>query len=256
MLRAGVDLHGQAQILRNVLTAIGHPEGKGARAVVFDLDSTLLDNRPRQARIAREFAAEAGAQRLLDCPPERIVSWDLRDTARLSGYSREEAEGLYPAFKEFWRARFFTSPYCADDAPIAGARAFLQAVLGAGGRIIYVTGRHVGMGEGTVESFRRAGFPLPRWPLGPGQPSSDEPVQLWLKPDPAGDDDVWKETCHVALEQSAGIAAAFDNEPTHVNAYKRRFQDAAVIHLDTDHSGREVQVLESIPSITDFSMGA
>ena len=79
-------------------------------------------------------------------------------------------------------------------------------------------------------------------------------MQLWLKPDPAGDDDLWKETCHTALSEARGIAAAFDNEPTHVNAYKRRFADAAVIHLDTDHSGRAVAVLESIPSIIDFSL--
>jgi hypothetical protein len=244
----------QAQILRDALAAVGHPDGAGPRALVFDLDSTLLDNRPRQARIVREYAALHGEPRLADCPPEKIVSWDLRDTARLCGCSREEAEELYPALKEFWRARFFTSEYCADDVAIPGAAEFLSAALGAGARIIYVTGRHVGMGAGTVESFRRAGFPLPSWPLGPGHPESDAPVQLWLKPDPEGDDDAWKERCHAQLAAQRGIAAAFDNEPTHVNGYKKKFAEARVVHLDTDHSGRAVVVLESIPSVLDFAM--
>jgi len=244
----------QPRLLREALAAIGHPGGNGPRAVVFDLDSTLLDNRPRQARIVREYGAQRGEARLIDCQPDRIVSWDLRDTARLLGYRKEEAERIYPAFKEFWRTRFFTSDYCADDIAIAGAAQFLQAALGAGGRIIYVTGRHTGMGAGTVQSFERARFPVPQWPLGPGQPASEAPVQLWLKPDPDGDDDAWKESCHHALLAQGGIAAAFDNEPTHVNGYKQRFESARVIHLDTDHSGRAVPVLETIPSVLDFLM--
>jgi hypothetical protein len=51
-----------------------------------------------------------------------------------------------------------------------------------------------------------------------------------------------------------GIVAAFDNEPTHDNAYKRSFPDAVVVHLDTDHSRRPVEVLADIPSIHDFVM--
>ena len=37
-------------------------------------------------------------------------------------------------------------------------------------------------------------------------------------------------------------------------AYKVSFPDAVVVHLDTDHSRRPVEVLESIPSIHDFVM--
>ena len=79
-------------------------------------------------------------------------------------------------------------------------------------------------------------------------------MQLWLKPRLADDDDRWKEICHARLLQLAGIACAFDNEPTHVNAYKRSFPQAHVVHLDTDHSRRPVEVLASIPSILDFRM--
>jgi len=53
---------------------------------------------------------------------------------------------------------------------------------------------------------------------------------------------------------SSAVACAFDNEPTHVNAYKRSFPEAAVVHLDTDHSRRPVEVLPEIPSIHDFVM--
>ena len=232
--------HQQTRILRSALAAI-RPERPAA---AFDLDSTLLMNRVRQARIIREYGAQQGDARLAACPPEAIVSWDLRDSARLCGLSGAEAEAVYPALKEFWRTRFFTSAYCADDTPVAGARDFLHAVLERGGEILYITGRHEEMGAGTVESFRRAGFPLP----------AGEQVQLWLKPRPADDDDAWKETCHQRLLALRGICAAFDNEPTHVNAYKKSFPQAVVVHLDTDHSRRPVDVRLDIPSIHDFVM--
>ena len=230
----------QARILRSALEAI-----RPARpAAAFDLDSTLLMNKVRQARIVREYGVAQGDRRLAGCPPEAIVSWDLRDSAKLCGLTEEEAEAAYPAMKEFWRERFFTSEYCKDDTPVPGARGFLHEVLRSGGEILYITGRHQEMGEGTLESFRRAGFPLPR----------GEQVQLWLKPDLADDDDAWKEICHRRLIDLRGIACAFDNEPTHVNAYKRSFPGALVVHLDTDHSRRPVEVLPDIPSIHDFVM--
>ena len=230
----------QTRVLRAALGAIRSDRP----AAAFDLDSTVLSNKPRQARIVREFARSRGLSQLATCPPEAVVSWDLRDTMRLCGLPDEEAEALAPALKDFWRERFFTSEYCRLDEPIAGAREFLQRVLGAGGQVLYVTGRHQEMEPGTLESFRRAGFPLP----------DAVRVQLWLKPRLADDDDRWKEICHARLLQLAGIACAFDNEPTHVNAYKRSFPQAHVVHLDTDHSRRPVEVLASIPSILDFRM--
>jgi hypothetical protein len=228
----------QTRVLRAALEAVS------GRPAAFDLDSTILSNRPRQARIVREYGALRGDARLLACPPEAVVSWDLGDTLRLCGVGRDEIGALVPALREFWKERFFTSEYCRDDLPVAGARDYLHAVLGRGGEILYVTGRHEGMRDGTLDAFRHAGFPLPR----------GKDVQLWMKPKPDDDDDAWKESCHARLKEMRGLAAAFDNEPTHVNAYKRSFPDAQVVHLDTDHSRRPVEVLPDIPSIHDFVM--
>lgn len=228
----------QSRILQSALDSI-RPERPAA---AFDLDSTLLVNKSRQARIVREFGEATGDRRLAACRPEQIVSWDLRDTARLCGLGEQEIKALVPQLKEFWKARFFTSEYCRDDTPVPGASDFLRRVLGKGGEILYVSGRHQEMAEGTLESFRRAGFPLP----------DGERVQLWLKPQLADDDDAWKEICQRRLVDLSGIACAFDNEPSHVNSYKRSFPDAVVVHLDTDHSGRPVDVLPDILSIHDF----
>lgn len=228
----------QARILRAALQAIR----PGRHAAAFDLDSTLLINKFRQARIVREWGRRLGEPRLAACPPEAIVSWDLRDSARLCGLSEGEVERMLPGLKAFWLERFFSSEYCRDDSPVAGARQFLEQVLARGGEILYITGRHEEMREGTLESFRRAGFPLPE----------GERVRLWLKPNLPDDDDAWKEHCHARLRELRQVACAFDNEPTHVNAYKRAFPEAVVVHLDTDHSRRPVDVHPEVPSIRDF----
>jgi len=230
----------QTRILRAALNAIrpGHP------VAAFDLDSTLLVNRSRQARIVREYGAQRGDARLASCTTAAVTSWDLRDTLRLCGVPAEQGATMIAELRAFWHERFFTSEYCRDDTPVAGAPAYVRAALEAGGEVLYITGRPETMREGTLESFARAGFP----------PPAGDTVQLWLKPDLADDDDRWKEICHARLKELRGVACAFDNEPTHVNAYKRSFPDAAVVHVDTDHSRRPVDVLPEIPSILDFVM--
>ena len=230
----------QTRILKSALEAI-RPDRPAA---AFDLDSTILSNKPRQTRIVREFGRERGIAQLERCPPEAIVTWDLRDTMRACGLSREEVARLIRDLHGFWLERFFTSEYCKEDEPIAGAADYLWCAQGRGAQILYITGRHAGMGPGTLDSFRRAGFPLP----------DGTRVQLWLKPHLSDDDDRWKEICQARLLDMSGLACAFDNEPTHVNAYKRAFPDAQVVHLDTDHSGRRVEVRPDVPSIVDFRM--
>jgi len=123
------------------------------RPAAFDLDSTVLSNKPRQARIVREFGAQRGDARLAQCTPRQIVSWDLRDTLRLCGLSEPEVRHAAVDLRQFWLDRFFTSEYCADDVPIAGAAAYLQRVREAGGEILYITGRHEEMKDGTLAAF-------------------------------------------------------------------------------------------------------
>ena len=234
------DRAAQTRVLRAALDAVK----PGRPVAAFDLDSTILINKVRQTRIVREYGALRGDRRLQGCQPEAVISWDLRDTLRLCGVNDAEIAAMVPELRGFWRDRFFSSEYCKDDTPVAGAREFLSAVLATGGEILYITGRHREMERGTLESFRRAGFPLP----------DGERVQLWLKPQLADDDDRWKEICHARLRELRALACAFDNEPTHVNAYKLAFPDAVVVHLDTDYSPRPVEVLPEIPSIHDFVM--
>ena len=233
------DRYSQASVLREALAALALP---GAVAV-FDLDSTLLDNRPRQARILREFGASVGDPRLATCEPDHWTGWDLESPMHACGLSESEIAGLAADAKAFWRERFFTSEYCRADAPMPGASLFLQRVVTAGAVVCYVTGRHEPMAPGTLECLRRAGFPLP---------ADHGDLHLWMKPALGVDDDQWKRSVTARLRDLGEVRVAFDNEPTHINGYRAEFPDCLAVHLDTDHSGRDVEIDEAIPSVRDF----
>ncbi len=220
----------------------------GPRAVLaFDLDSTLFDNRPRQARILREFGVSVSQRALGLCEPRHWDSgFDMRGAMRNCGLSEPEVEAHFAAARTFWLERFFTSDYCVDDTVVPGAAAFTRAVVDAGAHLVYVTGRHEGMRTGTESCMRRHGLAVP----------DDARVHLLMKPRPEDDDDAFKREAHARLGTWGTLIAAFDNEPTHVNDYARRFPDARVIHLATDHSGRPVPLLETIVSVPHFDPDA
>jgi hypothetical protein len=229
-----------APVLQGVLMRARAVGRRGV--VVFDLDSTVFDNRPRQARILREFGAFRKIDALAHCSPTDFNSgWDLRAAMRNCGLTTEEAEGIYPEAKQFWLKRFFTSAYCREDVAIRGAPQFVKAVAEAGAIVCYVTGRHEGMKSGTLDAMRNCGFLMP----GNG-------VHLIMKPTPEMGDDEFKRRAHREVAKLGTMIAAFDNEPTHVNDYRRTFPEATIVHLATDHSGRPVGLLEGVLSVPHF----
>jgi hypothetical protein len=211
---------------------------------VFDLDSTLLDNRPRQARILQEYGRAATVPALLAVAPEHLQGWSLDAALQRAGLGEAAVRAHRAPLRAFWEERFFTSAYCRLDVPLPGAPAFVRAVRAAGARIAYVTGRPAAMEEGTLEVLERCGFPVP----------DGEAAWLFLKPGEALHDDVWKTIARDAVDALGPVAVAFDNEPAHVNAYARAWRRALAVHLDTDHSGRPVQVDPGIPSVADLRL--
>jgi hypothetical protein len=242
-----------------VLAAVDLRQGPAARAllqevldrcrtpravVVFDLDSTLLDNKPRQACIMAEYGREHGVPALAGSRREHwTAGWDFRHAMRNTGLPEAAIEAHAEPYRVLWRDRFFTSEYCRLDEPLAGAVEFVRAVREVGGRVLYVTGRHEGMRTGTEECFARVGLPQ----------SDGDAVQLWMKPTLEEDDDGFKARVHAELPRAGEVVAVFDNEPTHVNDYRESLPHARVVHLATDHSLRNVLVAREIPSIADFS---
>lgn len=240
--RARVD--DQGRILADVLARAraAAPRGIG----VFDLDSTLLDNRPRQARILQDYGRASGLAVLLHARPEHWQGWDLAAALRRAGLDAAEVADHFARARRFWLERFFTSGYCRLDVPIAGAPEFARAVAAQGVQLAYVTGRPCEMEDGTLEVFRRFGFPLP----------DGARVHLLMKPRTELGDESWKALAGERVERLGPVFTAFDNEPAHVNAYALAWPEARCVHLDTDHSGRPVPVLGRVPSVADLRLEA
>ncbi len=232
----------QAAIL---LAALARARAGGRAAIAaLDLDSTLLDNRPRQAEILRDYGRFAGIPALGAVGPEHLQGWDLERALRNAGLSRGEVDLHAAAVRRFWEERFFTNGYCRLDVPVPGSAAFARAVRATGCRIAYVTGRPTAMEAGTLHVLRRFGFPLP----------DGVTVFLLMKPGEALRDDAWKA---IARDEVGGLGRpvlAVDNEPAHVNAYARAWPEALVVHVDTDDSGRPVEVDRAIPSVADLAL--
>jgi beta-phosphoglucomutase-like phosphatase (HAD superfamily) len=225
--------------------ALARARASAPRGVaVFDLDSTLIDNRPRQALILQDYGRTAGLPALLATRPEHVQGWDLDAALRNAGLPESLVSAHADRARQFWEERFFTSAFCRFDVPVAGAPAFVRAVRAAGARIAYVTGRPEPMEEGTLEVLGRFDFPLP----------DGETTWLFMKPGEALRDDAWKAIARDAVDALGPIALVFENEPAHVNAYARAWRRAFVVHLDTDHSGRPVEVDRGILSVADLRL--
>lgn len=236
-------LHPSAQdVLASVLAAAeqGGPTG----VVAFDLDSTLLDNRPRQAAIVRQFAAQEGLHTLTAFEARHLhTGFDLREALERAGLDRELVARWMPAFRAQWLQRFFTSDACLEDIPVPGAPAYATRVHATGVQLVYLTARPERMRPGTLEVLGRFGFPLP----GGG-------VQLWMKPDDTSvSDEDFKRSTHHALTAVGQLVAAFDNEPGHANDFRATFPGAMVVLLATGHSGRVGVLAEGIAVIPDLT---
>ena len=243
VLSAGPPLEG-ASARALLERALRRAEREAPSAIaIFDLDSTLIDNRPRQAAIMRAFGAARGLPELERCEPDHWQGWDFRLAMKNAGLSDEAIRDHESAFKPFWFERFFTSEYCALDQPIAGAVEYTRAVADTGAQLVYVTGRPEDMRDGTLNVFTSRGFP---------QPGGDR-ARLIMKPTLMEGDDIYKIRIHDELRERGQVVAAFDNEPTHINGYQDGFPAALCVHLATDHSPRDVRVAEGIPSIRDFT---
>ncbi len=218
---------------------INHAEG---RRFVFDLDSTLLNNRPRNAAIMQEFGSVHGVPTLMDATAEHFQDWSARNAMTAIGLTTHEVEQHIDSYQDYWYERFFTSDYCEHDIVVPESAEFVAALIDGGGVVNYLTGRHEGMREGTAASLSKLSFPAP----------SAERVKLLMKPRLEGSDDLFKVETLKKLEIEGPVFAAFDNEPTHINSYRTAFPNAVCVHLMTDHSMREVELLDNIVSIVDF----
>ncbi len=221
----------------------GVPSGP-TPVVVFDLDGTLMDNRPRSAAILREAADALETELPQIAPSLRSATADhlaylLADTLGRLGITRTDHVALV---EDFWRARFFRDEHLAHDVALAGAVSFAKACYDAGAVLVYLTGRDLPlMGLGTFKSLRDLGFPI-----------GITGTELVLKPDAAMPDEAFKRLAAPELLRVGRVVAAFDNEPGNCNVFAELYPECASVLVDTQHMPGAPPVLPAVKIIGDF----
>jgi hypothetical protein len=210
-------------VLTPILAAI-HEHRAERPVVLFDLDGTLYDNRPRTLRILHAFAAQLPSEHARDAQIIRaLTSADLQYRLEETLLPRGVAPAVLEAAQRAWRVRFFTDMACSDDVPLPGAVHYVRRCWDLGATVVYLTGRDIpGMLLGSCRTIRDDGFPIaiPR-------------VELVMKPTFEEGDTAFKERLLDPLGELGRVVASFDNEPVNCNLFHRRWPDAHTVLLDT-----------------------
>jgi hypothetical protein len=219
--------------------------GEPVPVVVFDLDGTLMDNRPRTALILRELAAElraeahSAAELLAAAEPERLA-YLLAESLKQLGLEHPDVLTRADAF---WRERFFSDAYLKHDVAIAGAVEFARRCYDAGAVLVYFTGRDLPlMSLGSFQSLRDLGFPI-----------GIVGTELVLKPDAKIPDEAFKREEGPKIARIGKIVAAFDNEPGNCNAFLEMAPDAEVVFVDTQHLPGAPPLAPKVHVVPDFT---
>ncbi len=247
----------QAQVLEGVLQKVKeanrHRIDRGGKPVkvVFDLDSTIFDVKPRSLRILKEFALSKEARSIstemaewsLTLPAFRLL-YTLEESARENAAPAEEGvrqQYLQAAFR-FWMKRFFTNEYLAIDQPTLGAVEYVNRIVDAGAIAVYLTGRDwPGMGKGTRSMLEQNGFPIHK--------SCSE---LFMKPNFQMDDAEYKDEALRDLRSTSDTVALFDNEPANFHVFEKNFPEAWLVLLHSNCSQKEAKPVKRIYKIDSF----
>ena len=234
----------QKKLLDDVVARSRKGAGAPPPVVVFDLDGTLFDNRPRTLAILHELAAQWGerapeaAEQLRGARLDQLA-YLLTDSLANVGVTRTELVG---EAELFWRERFFVDAYLRYDVPLVGAVAFAKDCYAAGAQLVYFTGRDLPlMGSGTFSSLRDSGFPI-----------GVVGTELVLKPDAAMPDEAFKRMVGPDLARVGDVIAIFDNEPANCNVLGDHFPAAHSVFVDTQHLPGAPPLASSVKVIVDF----
>lgn len=218
----------RSALLGDILERARHRRGERARVLVFDLDGTLMDNRPRVTAILRELAEEwrvahpEASSRAARATHEEIVYGFVDNLKRLG----VEDPTLHDAGLAFWKERFFRDPHVRHDIAIPGAVEFVRACYERGATLVYLTGRDLpNMALGSFASLRDLGFPI-----------GCVGTELVVKPTFEMPDSDFKRGVAPDLARLGEVVAVFDNEAANNNLFLEAHPEAASVYLDTQHA--------------------
>jgi hypothetical protein len=215
-------------LLESVIERIRRKVADGPSVVVFDLDGTLMDNRPRVVAILHELAASwrarhpEASQRCTQVNPDDVVYGFIENLRRLG----VTEPALHEEGLAFWKERFFADPHIRHDVEVRGAQRFARACYDAGAVLVYLTGRDLpNMALGSFASLRDLGFPI-----------GVVGTELVVKPRFEMPDTEFKRGVAPGLRRLGAVVASFDNEPANVNLFLAAHPGSIGVFLDTQYA--------------------
>ena len=214
--------------------------------VIFDVDGTILDIRPRVLKIVHEYAREE-LQKVRPQLSEQVLKMDvadiqyaIADTLKNGGINED---ALITNGSIFWAERFFSTDYLINDVPNKGVLEFVRKLYASGARIVYLTGRDQPRQlEGTIRVLQKFGFPV-----------GLQGTELIMKPTSTMPDAIFKQRITSYLRSTGKVVAAFDNEPANVNVYRRAFgSDTISVLFETLHSPNPPPLIDGVYRLDSF----
>ncbi|APR83685.1 Hypothetical protein A7982_09034 [Minicystis rosea] len=223
-----LDPAARSALLRRIIDRVREQSRTSPAVVVFDLDGTLMDNRPRVVAILHElaehwYARHPDAAACCARATDDDIGYGFVENLRRLGV---QGTALHEEGFAFWKQRFFNDPHVRHDVEVKGARAFAHAVHEAGAVVVYLTGRDLpNMALGSFASLRDRGFPI--GVIG---------TELVVKPRFETPDHVFKRSVAPDLSRLGKVIASFDNEPMNVNIFLEAHPGSIGVFLDTQYA--------------------
>ncbi len=213
--------------------------------VIFDLDGTLFDNRPRTNFILTEIASrfEESLPQLCNAMDKyrdiNLFQYSVRETLKNLNVTDEREVSF---IEREWKKRFFSDEYQKYDIPIAGAARYVSRIHDAGATVIYLTGRDAPkMLVGATESLRLFGFPV-------GITGTMTIVKQMFEEK----DEVFKKEVASYLRRIGRVEGIFENEPANSNLLQAAFPDASSFFVLSQHREDAPPLNDGICVIKDF----
>lgn len=236
------------KLLDRVIARIRAEAAAGPAVVVFDLDGTLMDNRPRVVAILHELGEtwEASHPDAAACcaraEPDDISYGFIENLCRLGVTD----PALHEEGFEFWKKRFFADLHQRHDVEVRGARDFARACYAAGAVLVYLTGRDLpNMALGSFASLRDLGFPI--GVIG---------TELVVKPTFDMPDTDFKRDVAPDLRRLGKVIASFDNEAANVNIFLDAHPGCEGVFLDTQYAPDPPELDPRALVIPHFDVGS
>ena len=123
--------------------------------VVFDIDNTLVDTRPRTLAAARSFLKARNNHGALRALGMQLVRFDGKQTATRLGLQAKDARD----FNAHWERFFWNPGNLKLDIAIKDTVKLAVMAKAAGAEVYYITGRVDAFKEGTLKQLRHHGLP-------------------------------------------------------------------------------------------------